>query len=121
MRDAATHARTRKKHDTKTQLKNKLTSQWRTQPTAKQKGPDTQQASDPFLFPNHATRLLGVLPISRLHWTKTTLDFLPVLKHGDSYAACLDEGVRFGGFPFRGQVRFIGCRQCSSYLVSTGV
>ena len=50
-----------------------------------------------------------------------SIDFLPVLKHGDSYAACLDEGVRFGGFPFRGQVRFIGCRQCSSYLVSTGV
>ena len=35
-------------------------------------------------------------------------DFLPVLKRGDSYAVCLDGGVRFGGFPFRGQVRFIG-------------
>lgn len=36
------------------------------------------------------------------------LDFLPVLKRGDSYAVCLDEGVRFGGFPFRRQARFIG-------------
>ena len=48
-------------------------------------------------------------------------DFLPVLKRGDSYAVCLDGSARFGGFPFRGQVRFIGCRQCSSHLVSTGV
>ncbi len=43
----------------------------------------------------------------QLQWLQQ-LDFLPVLKRGDSYAVCLDEGVRFGGFPFRRQARFIG-------------
>ena len=32
-------------------------------------------------------------------------DFLPVLKGGDSYTVRLNEGLRFGGFPFHGRPR----------------
>ena len=33
------------------------------------------------------------------------VDFLPVLKGGDSYAGRLNEGLRFGGFPLHGRPR----------------
>lgn len=33
------------------------------------------------------------------------LDFLPVLKGGDSYAVRLNEALRFGGFPLHGRLR----------------
>lgn len=55
MRDAATRARTREKHDTKTQLKNKSTKPAAPQPPENKKGPDTQhQASSPSLPIHHA-------------------------------------------------------------------
>lgn len=34
-----------------------------------------------------------------------TIDFLPVLKGGDSYTVRLNEGLRFGGFPFHRRPR----------------
>lgn len=88
MRDAATRARTREKHDTKTQLKNKSTkpvAHTATGKTKRGRTPNIRRPA-PFLFHNHATRLLGVLPISRIHWTKTThrantIHFLNSLTH----------------------------------------
>jgi hypothetical protein len=48
---------------------------------------------------DHAT------PVEMTRVTSNGLDFLPVLKGGDSYTVRLNEGLRFGGFPFHRRPR----------------
>lgn len=47
-----------------------------------------------------------ILPFSTKRiYQRGDLDFLPVLKGGDSYTVRLNEGLRFGGFPFHRRPR----------------